>query len=237
MSSAELPRSPRKVQMSKSGRAVVKTALIFIVPGLLGALWLMIDVPRQILRRGALRRNGLDTIAKIEKLTYARGAQLWVEYEFVVQGRSIRNEVKVPESFRETLSHADSLRIRYLPSDPGNNHPSEWEWTILSEGQWLAVFAWTIPGFLFLNKLRRERQLAIDGAIAVGNVTGCSSVRRGFDIAYEFRAPDGITIEGTGWSSFSKEAGASIEVLFLPRNPLRAEIYPLADYEIVNEVS
>jgi hypothetical protein len=236
MSLSEAIRSPRKARLSKSGRGVLKVALIFILPGLLGALWLMIDIPRQISRRDALRRDGVETTAKIESLVYARGSQLWVKYVFVVQGGSIRDEARVPSSLEGTLKHADSLRVRYIPSDPRVNHPAEWEWTIYSEAGWLVVFAWTVPGFLFINNLRKERELAVEGAIAIGKVTNCSSSRSGFSIVYEFRSPGGTTIEGTGWSSSRRETGASIEVLFLPRNPLQAELYPLADYEIADDV-
>jgi hypothetical protein len=235
MGSSELIRRPRKARLSESGRTTAKVALIFIVPGLLGALWLMIDIPRQTSRRDALRRDGIETTATIENLTYARGSQLWVKYVFVAEGRSIRNEVKVPGSFGETLSDSSSLLVRYVPSDPGNNHPAGWEWTILSEGGWLGVFVWTVPGFLFLNNLRKERQLAVEGATATGTVTNCSPAKRTFKIAYEFRTPEGITIQGSGFSPCCKEIGSSIEVLFLPRNPLRAEPYPLEDYQIVEE--
>ena len=213
---------------------MVKVALTFIVPGLLAALWLMIDIPRQIMRRDTLRRNGVETIAKIEKLSYARGAQMWVTYAFVVEDRSIREEVRVPDSFREALSHADSLRVLYIPSDPGINHPAEWEWTIYSEGGWLIAFAWTVPGFLFLSQLRKERQLAAEGTTAIGVVTNCSPAKGGFRFTYEFRTPNGSTIEGIGRSTCVKEVGASIKVLFLTRNPLQAEPLPLGDYEIVD---
>ena len=201
MSLGKSIRSPRNTRLSDSGGRLAKVTLIFIVPGLLGALWLMFDVPRQLLRRDALRRDGSETIGTIEKFgKFGRSSEWWVKYVFVVEGKPIRNEVTVPSSFEDSLSHADSLRVRYLSSDPANNHPAEWEWTVWSELEWLVPLAWMVPGLLLARTLRQERQLAVEGATATGTVTSCSAIKGGFKIAYEFRTPDGILVEGAGWS-------------------------------------
>lgn len=224
-------QSPRAVRLSARGRALVKVALFFIVPSVLAALWLTIDIPRELLRREALRRNGIEAIARIEKFgKFGRSSEWWVGYVFVAGGESIRNEVTAPESFATRLSHADTLRVRYLPSDLENNHPSEWEWTILSELGWLVPLAWGFPGLLFANELFRNRRLAVEGAIAIGTVRTCSPVKGGFKIAYEFPTANGNTVEGKGWSWSMKEAGAATEVLYLRRNPKRNQPYPLEHY-------
>ena len=97
MGTSELAESSPTIRLSQSGRRVLKVVLIFFLPGLLGALWLAIDIPQHIMRRNALRHYGVEATAKIEKLAYARGSRLWVTYVFQVDGRSIRDEVTVPD--------------------------------------------------------------------------------------------------------------------------------------------
>lgn len=233
-----LGAKPRNVRLSEKGRHLARVALFFIVPGLLGALWLVVDIPRHYLRREALRRDGVETMGKIERFgKFGRSSEWWVKYVFEVRGRSIRNEVTVPRSFRDSLSGADSLSIRYVPSDPGNNHPAAWEWTVLSEMEWLVPLAWMIPGLMMANILRQERNFATEGAAALGTITSCSPAKNAFRIAYDFRGPDGNIKKGSGWSPCMKEAGAPIDVLFLPREPSRSLPYPLEDYRIEDESS
>jgi hypothetical protein len=133
--------------------------LAWSVPLLLVLSWLAIDVSRQSSHREALRRDGKETIGRIEKVTLARGSQMWVKYDFAVDSTLIRNEVRVPDSFHKAVNHEDSLRIRYLPTDPGINHPAEWEWTISSESGWLVVLAWAflVPFVTTVDLLRKHR--------------------------------------------------------------------------------
>lgn len=224
-------QGPRAIRLSTRGWGLTKVALFFIVPSLLAALWLTIDIPRQLLRREALRRNGIEASARIEKFgKFGRSSEWWVRYVFVAGGKSIRNEVTAPESFVTRLSRADTLRVRYVPSDPENNHPSEWEWAIFSELGWLVPLAWGFPGLLFANELFRNHRLAVKGAIAMGIVRCCSQVKGGYKIAYQFPTANGETVEGRGWSWSMKEIGATTEVIYLVCNPKRNQPYPLEHY-------
>lgn len=146
---------------SDSRRGYMSGAIFFLGLSMLAALWLMVDIPRQLLRRDALRRDGRETTAKVEKFgKFGRSSDWWVKYVFVVDGKPIRNEVTVPDSLVKTLDHAKSLPIRYRPSDPENNHPVGWEWTVLSELGWLVALAWGFPGLLFARELRQSKQPA-----------------------------------------------------------------------------
>jgi hypothetical protein len=236
MSSAELPETRRKPRLSSKGRTLAKVALIFIVPGLVGAFWLMFNIPRQLLRREALRRDGRESMGKITKFgKFGRSSEWWVDYVFVVDGQSIRNEVTVPPSFVDALRHADSLRIRYLPSDPGNNHPAEWEWTLITELGWLLPLAWMVPGLQMVDILRQDRKLAIEGIRVSGTVTSCYSANNTVTVAYDFHGPDGDLRKGKGWSPCVKEAGTLIYVLFLPQTPSRSSPYPMEYYQLAEE--
>lgn len=155
----ELRRGLRKPTVSDRRLGYKSGAVFFLGLSALAALWLMIDIPRQLIHRQALRRDGRETSAKVLKFgRFGRSSDWWVKYVFVVDGKSIRNEVTVPDSFVKTLAHAKSLPIRYSPTDPENNHPVGWEWTMFSELGWLVGVAWGFPGLLFARELRKSKQ-------------------------------------------------------------------------------
>ena len=137
-----------------TGAAIVAMALI--LPSLVGVFWLSFQIPRQFANRKSLRTAGVSATAKIDKVVSARGSQLWVKYTFEAEGRTITNETEAPKSLEGVLYQAETINIRYLPSDPEINHPSEWEWSLWSESIWIAVFVWAIPGFILLLRIGKR---------------------------------------------------------------------------------
>ena len=227
--------TPRKARLSERGRQLRNGTLFFILPCLLATLWLAIDIPRHLLDREALHLHGRDATARIIKFgRFGRSSELWVKYVFVVQGKSFSAEVTVPASFEDSLSQAENLRIQYLPSNPGNNHPTDWEWTTESEMGWMVPLAWGVPGFLLAGTLHGQRKLAIKGVATTGTVKSCTPSKGGLEIAYEFRAQDGSTMTGSGWSADNLRNGSRIEVLFLQGKPSRSLPYPLRNYQITD---
>ena len=103
---------------------------------------------------------------------------------------------------------------------------------LIGNGQWDPKWsgwfhvAWGVPGFLLADILRRQRKLAVEGEATIGTATSCSPVSSGFQTAYEFCAPDGSTVNGSGWSPGSIHAGSRIDLLFLPGDPLKSLPYP-----------
>lgn len=232
-----IPPTPRKARLSERGRQFRNGTLFFILPCLLAALWLAIDIPRHFLDRKALHFHGCDTTARIIKFgRFGRSSELWVKYVFVVQEKSFSDEVTVPASFEDSLSQAEnlSIRFRYLPSNPRNNHPANWEWTAASEMGWLVPLAWGVPGFLLASILHGQRKLAVKGVATMGTVKSCTPSKGGLEIAYEFRAQDGSTMTGSGWSADNLRNGSRIEVLFLQGKPSRSLPYPLRNYQITD---
>lgn len=155
-------------RLSKAGFQTAMVAMTLILPSLIGVFWLSIQIPRQYANRNSLRASGVNTTAKIDKVVTAKGS-LWVKYTFEAEGRAITNEIKAPGTMEKFLYHAETIEIRYLPSNPEINHPVEWEWSPWSEVIWIAVFVWTIPGLILLNGVRKSRRhIAINNAIDRG---------------------------------------------------------------------
>jgi hypothetical protein len=235
---ATIPPSPRRVRLSERGRQFRNGTLFFILPCLLAALWLTINIPRHFRDREALQRDGRDTTARIVKFgRFGRSSELWVKYVFAVQGKSFGAEVTVPASFEDSLSQAEYLRVRYLPANPENNHPADWEWTAASEMGWLVPLAWGIPGLLLASLLHGQRKLAVKGVATMGTVKSCTPRKGGLEIAYEFRAQDGSRVIGSGWSADNLKDGSRIQVLFLQGKPSQSLPYPLRNYQIIDSSS
>src|ERR1700728_2637867 len=133
-----LAPSPRNAQLSERGRIFRNGTLFFLVPSLFTVLWLTIDVSRHLLRREAFRHDGQEVVAKIEKFgRFGRSSELWVKYVFAAQGKSFSAEFTVPPSFEDSLDQARDLRVRYCPSNPEDNYPADWEWSVGSQVEWL----------------------------------------------------------------------------------------------------
>ncbi len=155
----EQAQTPLRSSKPRPQTAIVAMALI--LPSLVGVFWLSFQIPRQFANRKSLRTAGVSATAKIDKVVSARGSQLWVKYTFEAEGRTITNETEAPKSLEGVLYQAETINIRYLPSDPEINHPSEWEWSLWSESIWIAVFVWAIPGFILLLRIGKRPMAAV----------------------------------------------------------------------------
>jgi hypothetical protein len=92
-------------------------------------------------QRSVLRTEGIEVHAEITSLKRAgRGPDI-VNYTFIANGQSVPGSAEVPSEFMRSLRESNSLRVRYLPSNSGVNHPAEWEWSLASE--WLLIFMLT----------------------------------------------------------------------------------------------
>lgn len=81
-------------------------------------------------------------------------------------------------------------------------------------------------GAIFIAGLRK-RELARIGVVVEGRVTGCAPDRRRFKVYYEFATEDSVWMEGNTAMTEECEAGDSIPVMYLRRNPKRNDFYPL----------
>ncbi len=122
------------------------------------------------------------------------------------------------------LRDGSHLTIRFLPSDPGVNHPATWEGP---EGDWWAPCipsaAMTAICIWFLISLHRRSQLLAEGLPAAGVVVSSDRGWTTWVSKYQFRTADGQVEAGSDAKRL--EVGATICVLYSPKNPQRNCVY------------
>ena len=152
-----------------------------------------------------------------------------VSYRFHADGREIIGRSKLYRIAWAGLSAGDSLKVRYVPSDPSINHPAQP--TPGPPPEWLpwmmaGIFIW--PPFLFWAMIRRQARLLAEGRAAPATIT---QIRRAKQLIayYEFPLLNGQIIKGRSQVSRRGkfEPGATACALYLPDNPKRNSLYPL----------
>jgi len=234
------PREPigsalRIVRLSGYGVTVWVVAALLIAWVPFFIVWLYV----QMQNRTALRKDGRVVLAEI-------AGQWWtsrpLEYTFTVDDVAFSGKVRVPQNFVESFRGADHILVRFLPANPKINHPAAWEESVHSYIVLFSIFGilCAILSSLIVTMLLKDRRLALDGVIAVGAVTSCIIQKgawggTGFQIKFRFRSEDGRSVTGNDVSQSPREVGASVRVLYLPRNPARNILFP-SPYYIVGGV-
>jgi hypothetical protein len=169
----------------------------------------------EVTERHAIHRGGVD-----------------VRYRFSVDGVSYSGRAEIPSHYYRASAPGTQIPIRYLPNDPRVNQPSNWEW------DWGHIVYYLLGlvtlggvGIVIIVALR-ARKLARMGVVVEGRVTGCAFSRNGqntgrawFTVYYEFTTQDNVWMEGSTEMPEECEAGDSIPVMYLPRNPKRNDRY------------
>ncbi len=231
----ELTRpSPRTVRMTGDGTTTMVYALVLLALAVAGFVWFSMRAVQGLELRDALRRSGVVASGEITRLHYAGKSRiLVVTYTFSVGGTFYRGEAPAPGRLRHTFQEHDFLDVRYLSNNPALNHPAAWEQSTLSALTPLIVpFVPVLLAYLFLIDLPFEKRLAAEGMFAAATVTNTFSARSGFGVKYEFHTPDGATVEGSRVCDSRREIGTKIQVIYLPQNPQRNQIYPLRYYRV-----
>jgi hypothetical protein len=97
------------------------------------ALFICVGQADKMRQRSVLRQGGADVIGKITQLGRAGKGAEFVRYTFIANGGIVSGGSAVPPKLMHGLRESNSLRIRYLPSDPVINHPAAWEWSLAEE--------------------------------------------------------------------------------------------------------
>jgi hypothetical protein len=224
---AELRGSvPRKTRATTNGISLELGGLLFLVFAVGMTIWATVATAHQMQLRQELRSGSSVTTGWKEKLVSGgRGQDEKLSYSFTVGARKYTGEARVPLAQLYGVAHSDLLSIRYLTADPTINHPADWEWS----PQWTPFLVGPLAagmGLLLLLSIRADRQLAQEGTAVLAIVTHCSPSRGGFIAQYEFRTEDGREMQGTGWSTDARKAGAKVCILYMPRNPKQNQPYP-----------
>jgi hypothetical protein len=227
-----LGSTPRQVSISGNDASfIVWMVLLFVCGGGSVIGWWSYSGVQQTHHRAALRSSGQLVMGAVSDVLAGRGDS-YVEYTFSADGATYAGKAQMPNT-RLILHKGAPLSIRYLPSDPGINHPAEWEWSptmglapILFFVAYLGITIW------MLAYLRRERALARRGKPTEGVVTSCISKGRFYQVEYEFRTDEGERLTGASDFADSCDTGQTICILYMPRNPRRNHAYPLTDYKV-----
>src|ERR1019366_5314842 len=222
--------SLRPVSLTGGGIALLVVAVLMILGAVAAGIGLGTTAKRQAKDHRLLQEQGVNTEAQITRVWRSgdKNQQHLVSYRFTVQEREYVARKVVPPRIWQTLKAGSSLPVRFLPSDPKVNHPSEWSDTpmpswlpyLLSGALVATAFGCTIP-------LRIQMRLLTEGRPAPGTVTGHRRTKDGTILRYEFVLLNGATAKGRGQSRRPPAIGAPICVLYDPENPRRNAPYPL----------
>jgi hypothetical protein len=222
--------SLRPVRLTGGGIALLVVAAMMSMGAVAAGIGLGTTAKRQAKDHRLLQEQGVNTEAQITRVWRSgdKNQQHLVSYRFTVQDREYVARKGVPPRIWQTLRTGSSLPVRFLPSDPKVNHPSEWSDTPMPS--WLpylvfgaliaTAFGCTIP-------LRIQMRLLTEGRPAPGTVTGHRRTKDGTILRYEFVLLNGATAKGRGQSRRPPAIGAPICVLYDPENPRRNAPYPL----------
>ena len=222
--------SLRPVGLTGGGIALLVVAAMMLLGAVAAGIGLGTTAKRQAKDHRLLQEQGVNTEAQITRVWRSgdKNQQRLVSYRFTVQERAYAARKGVPSRIWQTLRAGSSLPVRFLPSDPKVNHPTEWDDTpmpswlpyLLSGGLVAIAFGITIP-------LRIQMRLLTEGRPAPGTVTGHRRTKDGTILRYEFVLLNGATAKGRGQSRRPPAIGAPICVLYDPENPRRNAPYPL----------
>ena len=222
--------SLRPVQLTGAGIALLVVAGAMLLGAVAAGIGLGTVFRRQVKDLRLLSEQGVNTDAQITRLWRSSGKdqQHLLSYRFTVEEREYVARKGVPSRIWQTLTVGSSLPVRFLPSDPKVNHPTEWSDTPMPNWVPYLVFGALIAtAFGCTIPLRIQMRLLTEGRPAPGIVTGQRRTKNGTVIRYEFKLLNGATAKGRGQSRRPPAIGAPICVLYDPENPRRNAPYPL----------
>ena len=218
-------RLPRKVRLSSSARTMLLVNLVFFGAGAIEFGLFFHTAIHETQQRDALHRVGRETLATITNKTWSRDG-ITVQYMFRDGDVGYEGQAQ-KASGRLDARVGEQIPIRYLPSDPSANHPSEWEWSAWDNlVPKLFVLFFTLVMAAQLVVLYRTWTLAREGWVVDGKVTGCAKNGPRLRVYYEFRTGEHTLVEGSNQNSEEYEYGSSIRVIYLGSNPKRNDRYP-----------
>jgi hypothetical protein len=223
--------SLRPVRLTGGGIALLVVAAMMALGAVPAVIGLGATARRQAKDHRLLQEQGVNTEAQITRVWRSSGkdSQHLVSYRFTVQERAYAARKAVPQRIWQGLEAGATLPVRFLPSDPKVNHPTEWNDTPMPPWVPYLVFAGLAAiASVLATRLRIQMRLLTEGRPAPGIVTGLRRTKNGTVIRYEFKLLSGATAKGRGQSRLPPAIGSPICVLYDPENPRRNAPYPLS---------
>lgn len=228
----DLVRSmPRDVRLSPAGRVVATVALAAGVAAVGLSAWLYL-----LAARGRAADAGAAAVAgEVVRLAATRDEHpRWVAtYSYEAAGRRYENTSRLGRRDRQPLAVGDTLRVRYLPDDPGTSWVEGYQpgrvpiFVAPAVFLGLAVAAGSLAGLI-----RYQKWMLAFGRPAAGTVTASTSVAQSHGkttrITVQYRILSGATVETRFDLAKAPKVGAEVLLLYDPETPTRAVRYPLS---------
>jgi hypothetical protein len=218
------------VRFTAAGYALAAFAVLFTLGSLVLAAFLWNQSQDQAAERDRLEREGVTAEATLTRVwrTGGKDSTHRISYTFDAGGQSVEGSSRVPREIWRSLKEGDRIPIRYLPTDPSNNHPAAWPTNVTPE--WVVIFVpvsfISVTGLLAWM-LRKQWRLLAEGRPAPGVVTKSRQVKNQKILHYQFRTIDGAIHKGRSNARQLMRAGEPVCVLYDPENPRSSQVYPL----------
>ena len=222
--------SLRPVRLTAAGIAMAVAGVTFLFCGPVLSYVIASQIQRDQRRSDLLSRQGVETTAVISRVWRTGGEDDThkVSYRFTADDRQWTGQVSVPRRIWTGLHSGDPLPIRYVPGQPGINHPSQWPYTHAPNWlPWLLLVSLSWPALLFWGLIRRQWRLLSEGRAAPGVVTRLRRTDKQTIAYYDFTLLSGQVKKGRSSARRPSAVGSQVCILYDPDNPRRNSIYPL----------
>lgn len=228
---------PRKVAFAGASAKALSGAFLVLLVGTLGYSWISYSTLRTIHIRDVLRHEG-STTDGIVTASEANHSGVYVKYRFAVDGVSYSGQAEMKANGYRAPGSGEAIQLLYAPENPDINLPSSWVWfSVWDLIPFLFVLFTTTASAVVIAVALRERQLARKGIVVEGRVTGCAPNQKAFTVYYEFTTRDDAVMEGSEEGSDECQIGDPIPIIYLRNNPKRNGRYPIADFQIVDQLA
>ncbi|HUN82791.1 MAG TPA: hypothetical protein VMU48_00360 [Terracidiphilus sp.] len=221
---------PRKVRFDSNSIAALSVGFLISLSGLAVLAWLSLDTAKDLRIQSTLVQDGRLVNGTITASSVNHGGTN-VKYTFIVDSVSFSGQAQMKADNFNVPGDPHLISIRYLPSDPRVNQPANWKWvSVWDLFPFVLLIAMTAVGVRVVIMTLRLTNLARNGLVVIGRVTGCTPKRRLFTVFYVFTSKAKEEIEGSCDLLEEYDAGTAIPIIYLQSNPKRNAKYPVAGF-------
>jgi hypothetical protein len=221
---------PRKVRLDGSTIGALSFGLLIFLSGLAVLVWLSLDTAKQLRIQSTLLQDGRLVNGTITASSVNRGGTN-VKYTFIVENVLFSGHAEMSADDYSVPGDPRLIPIRYLPTDPRVNQPVNWKWASAWDlFPFLLLISMTGIGAKAMITAQRQTNLARNGLVVVGRVTGCTPKNKLFTVFYVFTSNTKVETEGSCDLLEEYEAGTAIPIIYLRSNPKRNAKYPVAGF-------
>lgn len=224
-------QGPRAVRLTGCGIALMILSLLMFAGAIAVDVFLSRKAARESATRAALDSGSVETQATVTRhwRTGGKSDTPMIAYRFEHGGRIYHGSTSVPRAMWSELQMGSPIAVRFVPTEPEINHPSDWAVEVMPRWTPVGVASiFALTGVLPMIMVRRQTRLLSDGRAAPARVTGFRRVKQAYTILYEFPLPGGGTRKGRGGRvRIEPQTGSLVTVLYDPENPKRNAPYPL----------